>query len=442
MSRFFAELEFDPTLPALIEMQEGKKVTVLTGYNNSGKSAYLKKMAENEQVLYLGPNRFYSFHFMPLFNHDENELVNIRNNMHNQKAAQYSNFEGLFYDTNRALTRLTDERRRRLFDVFEDLFGQPISVKPEFEDNEFSNRYVNIAGDSLSVTSTGTRLFLGVLAALMDERFRVVALDEPELGLSPALQAKLAPIVIGRQRDAELFPHNPHFFITTHSHAFLDKQIPTNNFVVSRSGNMINARRCASKQEIIDIQFRMLGNDLGSLFLPDAIIFVEGDTDKLFIQKVIQLALPDQRIVVESCGGDIAARLNLWSSAIGDLQAGPYRNRTFVIADSVMQSGLERVMTRLAIPKTSVVQWDENGIEYLYPTSSLGEVFGARIESSDELMIVGDHVTAHGITKTKMQLATEVVSKMPGATELSQQIHLKLLNPLRAAILPDDNRRP
>lgn len=438
MPRFFTELDFKPTLPELMQMQEGQKVTILTGYNNSGKSAYLKKMAESDQVLYLGPNRFYSFHYMQLFNHDENEIINFRNNMHNVRNSQYSNFEGSFYDTGRALTRLTDDRRRKLFDVFKELFGVPISVKPEFENNEFSNRYVDIAGDSLSVTSSGTRLFLGVLAALMDERFRVVALDEPELGLSPMLQSKLAPILIGRQRDTELFPHNPHFFITTHSHAFLDKQVPTNNFIVSRSGNLIQARRCVDKQELIDIQFRMLGNDLSNLFLPDAIVFVEGETDKMFLRKVLQTALPDRKIVVESCNGDIAARLNSWSSVIGDLQTGPYRNRTFVVADSVMQSGLERVINRLGIPPSSVIRWNANGIEYLYPTALLSLVFEAQVANQNELTIDGDRVSAHGITKTKMELATEVVSRIAQDTTYLPEIHDKLILPLQAAILPDE----
>jgi predicted ATPase len=435
--KFFDELTFDPTLGDLMQMQEGRKVTILTGYNNSGKSAYLKKMADNEQVLYLGPNRFYSFHYMNLFHYDEHELVNFRNNMHSQRRAQYSNFEGSFYDTNRALTRLTDDRRRQLFDVFEELFGLPMSVKPEFENNEFSNRYVDIDGDSLSVTSSGTRLFLGVLAALMDERFRVVALDEPELGLSPMLQTKLAPIIIERDRDEQLFPHNPHFFITTHSHAFLDKQNPTNNFIVSRSGNTIQARRCADKQELIDIQFRMLGNDLGNLFLPDAIVFVEGETDKLYLQKVLQLAFPGKKIVVESCSSDIAGRLNAWSSALGDLQTGPYRGRTFVVADSVMQSGLERVIKRLGIPGGSVVRWDENGIEYLYPTNLLSGIFGAQIQSTKELVIEGDRVSAHGVTKTKMDLAMAVVSQITPETQFPEEIANKLVDPLRKAILPD-----
>lgn len=418
-------------------MQQGQKVTVLTGYNNSGKSAYLKKMAEHDKVLYLGPNRFYSFHFMSLFNHDENEMNNFRNNMNNARNSQYSNFESSFYDTNRALTRLTNQRRQKLFEVFEDIFGVTISVKPEFEDNEFSNRYVDIDGDSLSVTSSGTRLFLGVIAALMDERFQAVALDEPELGLSPVLQTKLAPLIIARERDDELFPHNPHFFITTHSHTFLDKQNPSNNFVVSREGNKIQANACKNKQELIDIHFRMLGNDLGNLYLPDAIVFVEGETDKIYLQRVLRASFPNRNIVVESCGGDIAARLNSWSSALGDLQMGPYRNRTFVVADSVMQSGLLRLISRLGIPDENVARWDANGIEYVYPPALLGQIFGARVATTNELTITGDRVTAHAVTKTKMELAQALSAQITSSTEFPEEVLAKLVRPLRNAILPD-----
>jgi hypothetical protein len=160
----------------------------------------------------------------------------------------------------------------------------------------------------------------------------------------------------------------------------------------------------------------MLGNDLGNLFLPDAIAFVEGATDNLYLHKILQLRFPDHKIVVESCSGDIAYRLNTWSKAIGDLQSGPYRSRTFVVADSVMQSGLERLIAKLGIPDASVVRWDENGIEYLYPPEILSRVFGARVESAKELIISGDRVSAHGVSLTKMELASAVVSHVSAET--------------------------
>jgi len=158
MPRTFGELTFDPTIEQLQEMQQGRNVTILTGSNNSGKSAYLKKFGEYDKVLYMGPNRFYSFHHMTLYNYDPQELSNIRRSMHSHRDAQFSNFEGLFYDTNRALAQLTNERRNKLFEVFTDLFGLPISVEPEIPNNDFSQRYIKVNDESLSVTSTGTRL--------------------------------------------------------------------------------------------------------------------------------------------------------------------------------------------------------------------------------------------------------------------------------------------
>ena len=222
MPRLFDELAFSPSVGELLTSQEGKHVTVLTGLNNTGKSAYLKKMSLDRTKLYIGVNRFYSFHHMSLYSHNERELDDWYANMSSTVRSQYNNFEGSFFNTNTALSRLNDFRREQLFRVFKNLFGQPISVEAEFPDNQFSNKYINVDGESLSVTSSGTRLFLGVLAALMDERFSVVALDEPELGLSPTLQSRLAHIVVERKYGEEL-PSSPSLCIE-HTFPYLSRQ--------------------------------------------------------------------------------------------------------------------------------------------------------------------------------------------------------------------------
>jgi hypothetical protein len=95
--------------------------------------------------------------------------------------------------------------------TFHESFGLKIEVKPENPDNELSNRYIDVDRDSLSVTSSGTRLFLSLLAALMDSRFATVAIDEPELGLSPPLQRRRSEIPVRGQRKAGLSPHTSGF---------------------------------------------------------------------------------------------------------------------------------------------------------------------------------------------------------------------------------------
>ncbi len=162
-----------------------------------------------------------------------------------------------------------------------------------------------------------------------------VAIDEPELGLSPSLQRRLADIVIGGNEKEALFPHNPNIILSTHSHLFLDREVPTNNLVVSKDGNLISAKQCTEFLELHDIQFRLLGNDLSQLFLPDAVCFVEGETDQIYLETVLKLHLPRLRAVIQSCNGDIAKRLAYWASTLGDIQLSPYRTRTFVVYDSV-----------------------------------------------------------------------------------------------------------
>jgi len=371
MPKTFSELAFSPSMNEIIASQASSRVTILTGGNNSGKSAYLKKTIQDRSKLYIGVNRFYSFHHLPPHTENTGELDNFYVNQVNTQSQQYSNFEGSFFNAQNAITRLSNERRKLLFDTFEQLFGVTAAVEAEDPDNDFSNRYVSIGGDSLSITSSGTRLFLGILAALMDERFSSVAIDEPELGLSPTLQRRLANIIVGGEGRDELFPHKPHVVLSTHSHLFLDRNVPTNNWVVAKSGNLITAKPCNGFSELHDIQFRLLGNELSHLFLPDSILFVEGVTDKLYLDKIMSLHLAQYKIIIEACQGDIAKRLNYWASSLGDMQVSPYRARTIVVYDSVKQAGIERICASIGLPSQNMVEWTGNGIEYLYPSDIL-----------------------------------------------------------------------
>lgn len=434
MPTTFNELAFSPSVNEVLDQQRGRGITVFTGRNNSGKSAYLKKMSVDRSKLYIGVNRFYSFHHLPLYQKNDLELDNWFSSMSMQSVQPYTNFEGSFFNFNTAITRLTDSRRATLFEVFEEIFGQRADVQSEAPENVFSNRFVAIDGESLSVTSSGTRLFLGILAALMDERFSVVAIDEPELGLSPVLQAKLAKVIVGKDGAERLLPHNPHIVISTHSHNFLDKINPTNNLVVNRRGNLITAERCSGLRELNEIQFRLLGNDLGSLFLPDAVLLVEGDTDKLYMSRVLELLLPNYRFVIESCGGDIAARLQYWAAMTGDFQVSPYRQRTFVVYDSIKQAGLERICNRLGIPHEHRIEWSGNGIEFLYPPSLLSMIYRSPITDAATLNISGDRVSAGEVEYTKMELARMVAGMVGLDTALPEELGNKLIAPLRNAL--------
>jgi predicted ATPase len=419
----------------LLESQAESRITILTGSNNCGKSAYLKKAVTDRSNLYIGVNRFYSFHHMPLYTDNRHELDSWYNDHQSSYQREWQNTENSHFNTQTALTRLTNDQRALLFEVFNELFDTRIEVKPEDPDNEFSNRYISIGGDSLSVTSSGTRLFLGLLAALMDERFSAVAIDEPELGLSPTLQRKLADIIIRGVNRSRLLPHNPRIILSTHSHLFLDRTTPSNNWIVSKEGNLIRASQCRNLTELHEIQFKLLGNDLGELLLPDAVMFVEGPTDKEYLEKIILLKLPNPRIVIEACGGNIAERLNYWGSSLGDMQISPYRLRTFIVYDRVKQAGLERVCDRLGVPAGHRVEWAGNGIEYVYPLQALSAIYKAQLSAHSELSIADDYVSFGEIGYKKAELCRMVCSITNEESALPAELCTKLLNPLRDALL-------
>lgn len=432
MARTFEELAFSPTVQEIISSRPDSFVTILTGGNNSGKSAYLKKTITNRQFLYIGVNRFYSFHHLPLYNEQLGELDDWFRNQNNATRQSFQNFEGSYFNCSRAITRLSNLRRKVLFDTFYELFGIQVGVFPEDPSNDFSNRFISVGGESLSVTSSGTRLFLGILAALMDDRFSSVAIDEPELGLSPTLQKRLADIIVRNHKRETLFPHTPHILLSTHSHLFLDRANPSNNFVVSKSGNLITAKSCASVSELHDIQFRLLGNELSELFLPDAVIFVEGETDKIYLERVLAMQLSASRIVIEACEGDIAKRLSFWASSLGDMQLSPYRTRTLVVYDSVKQTGIERVCTRVGLPRQNMIEWKGNGIEFVYPKSLLASIYRKSDLSPDELTIDKDHIIYGDLSYKKMELCKLIINSLTPSTSLPDELTEKLLQPLRS----------
>ena len=433
MPRFFSDLAFSPSINEIVPREPVGSLTIFTGGNNSGKSAYLKKVIEDPSKLYLGVNRFYTFHYLALKQDNSQEPAQWYDNMKQQAANQhYGNFENTFFNFASAIPALNDKKRKVLFDVFEEMFGLPISVHLEEPDNEFSNRYISVEGDSLGVTSSGTRLFLGLLAALMDTRFSTVAIDEPELGLAPSLQRKFADIVVRGYRKDELLPHNPNILLSTHSHLFLDRVNPANNRVVSKSGNLITSVACSGFSELHDIQFRLLGNDLSELFLPEVVMFVEGETDKLFLEKVITLHCPKVRVAVQQCGGEIATRLSYWAQSLGDMQLSPYRNRTLVIIDKVKQAGIERACDTAGLPQQSRIEWIENGIEYYYPDDLISETYRKPGLSARELIIDHDDVSYDGISYKKMTLCRMVCERMNIGTPINEEVKAKLLAPLFA----------
>ena len=197
---------------------------------------------------------------------------------------------------------------------------------------------------------------------------------------------------------------------------------------MSRVDSAIGLRRLATIQDLSGLQFLLLGNRLETLFLPSAIILVEGQSDHVFITRVLALRYPGSLTSVVQCGGDgrMPEILATARTLLGDIQRSPYHNRIFCILDAEHGRTLRDQLVRAGVSGENIVVWAGNGIEFVYPEDALRELFGA----AKGLVIQDDNVTLNGVSKRKKELAELVSAYLTDATHHRTELQEKLLEPL------------
>ena len=206
MSYMKNELEFLPPLNDFRTARTDKPLTVFAGANNSGKSLVLKwlKHTVGRSAYMIGTNRFYHvYHFSSAFS-DPREIDSYESQFNSQFREEQYNYEQNYIDLNKIIIGLNNTRRNALFSLCGELIGSKFLLKRVDEDNDLSVSYIDVDGQNLSVSSTGTRLLMTVLGICMDERFTTILIDEPELGLRK-IQHAFAVIFGGLQRASSIF---------------------------------------------------------------------------------------------------------------------------------------------------------------------------------------------------------------------------------------------
>ena len=318
------DVEFTPSVEEFREARDGKQTTVLSGPNNSGKTLLLKQLFfQYGQGSYLvACNRFSHVDILNTRKVDEYEHRRYYDNFSQQYYMSQQNSEDNELKLEQILTSLKNGQREKLFALCKELLGNTFSLQRTERENDFSPFYVDMDGENLRYGSSGTRLLLTLLGILLDERFTVVLIDEPEIGLSPRIQAVLSRFLYDEERRLTFCPHIRQLFVATHSHLFLDRHVMGNNHEVT-------VRPIMAVAEYHQLQFNMLGNEMEAIFMPAAIVIVEGDSDHTFLAKVLQLHIPNRKVaVVRASGeGEVRNKLYFFKEAFGDLAASPYRNR-------------------------------------------------------------------------------------------------------------------
>jgi predicted ATPase len=430
------DLEFVPSLQLFGQARAAAAYTVLAGPNNSGKSLTLRwlKSTMGRSAYFVGTNRFYHVYHLATGLRDSNELDQFENSFQSHFNDESHNHEQNVFDLGRILQGLKDARRDQLFELCGSLIGSKFSLQKVESGNDLSPRYIDMDGQNLSVGSTGTRLLMTVLGLCMDDRFNTILIDEPELGLSPKVQAALSEFFQDAAQRKKYFPHLARVLVASHSNLFLARSDITSNYIVTKEGRKISLNRVQAIQDFHKLQFNLLGNTLESMFFPSAIVIVEGKTDFAYLDRVIALRMPGRRVTVIPSGGDVKKKVYALKETFGDFERSPFRSRVFVVLDKVHQPGLSDELSRMGVLPENIVVWPKNGIEFYYPATIMQSIFSCAHDDLANIQISGDMVTLNGIPKTKNDLATEVIRHLADSVVFPEELESQLLSPLRKSI--------
>lgn len=146
--------------------------------------------------------------------------------------------------------------------------------------------YISMHGNRLPLDSYGTGIHQLIIlcSALVINTNKIVCIEEPEVYLHPELQRMFLQFLIEETDNI--------YFITTHSNVFIDfnEHIQVNH--VTHNGNATKIQQILeleSSKEILDD----LGYKNSDLLQSNGIIWVEGPSDRIYLNKWISLLTED-----------------------------------------------------------------------------------------------------------------------------------------------------
>lgn len=412
-------------LPSGMELPEGDLV-VLVGSNNSGKSAILQYINIHsdlrDQADYVSPRRFDLSNEVAIALNQDQELQNAWNQ---RKDTNPAIAELTAPDPIRELVSLPNDARAKILQWHNRYFGELV-VQRSRSDNDYAAPRVTIDGRLATQQGSGSRAVLSVLCSLLHPARPVVLVDEPEIGIEPQVQKRLAELIRRVAAGTDGLQKKT-VYVATHSHLFLDKVNLGNNWIVTKDATgYARVRRMIAPEELHSTIYRLLGNSPDDLFFPDNILVVEGPSDQVFLRRLFALRGAGGVAVHFAEGdGSIAMALPSIEQMLKTLAYVPwYRERMCVLVDGDVPAGrVSEWRQYLGDNGTRVRVLPRNGIEYYYPASLLCEVCGVeenlRMESIDAFLaaIRGGARRARlgAFIGSKRQLAQEIESRLTRA---------------------------
>lgn len=417
-----------------VQSMRDSEYAVLVGRNNCGKSFLLKTLTTvwGQNCSYLGPARYQNFNVLGNYTLNRNRRNERWSNFLSHWNQQHQNLDNSPINLQQAISELSDAQRDTLVEIVRILLGVTLEIRYTVEGNSMSQQYISVAGHNISFTSSGFRLIATLVTSLLDTDYDTFLIDEPELGISPEAQGVFAEFLFDRSHRARYFPHIKTLVLATHSTVFLDRGSIKNNYTVEKHGDEISVRALQTQAELNRVHFFLLGNRFETLYLPSAIVLVEGKCDHRFIERLLTLRYPYAQFSVIPANSDsrIKEVLTIARSLLTDIQRSPYHDRIFVVLDAVHSASMPQQLVEMGLPVENIVKWPKNGIEYYYPPTLLDRVFGAGLE----ITIDGDRISRNGMEYSKGDLVEKIVSMLEVATPMNDDLEALFLAKVGAKV--------
>lgn len=414
------EIQYVGTTEREFRERTDSRLSVLSGTNNSGKSLILKGLFTHfgETAYLCGTNRYYSIQHFSTYQEQPKYVSDTWRNIKVQIADEQHNNDPIVMTFQDVFVRMSDSERDILYEMCSECLGEDVKLSFEQPGNTLSRSFLMIGSTPLAQCSSGSRMLIHLLSVLVSKRFEYVLIDEPELGLTPRIQNKIQELLC--DPESPCFAHLKHIYVATHSHIFLNRRRLADNFLVERSGATILVKQLQGVGEFRDLQFAQLGNSFEQLQLPSGFIIVEGNTDYQYLDRLIRLRCPNNRINVINANGDgqVKKKLHDLIEVIGNLCTSPYSDRVLVILDITHSPGLTSDLQKKGLNEKDVVVWNKNGIEYYYPDSLLQNIYNDDSLNASKLNMDNDIISYNGISKKKAELCDEITSQMNGTEAL------------------------
>ncbi|MBH2007448.1 AAA family ATPase [Candidatus Saccharibacteria bacterium] len=186
-----------------------------------------------------------------------------------------------------------------------------LNASVSVQDNADEDHYFDMADRSQGFKQfVSLLLSISISSASGDTKDHLILIDEPEVHLHPSgVRFMLEELL-------EIGKHN-YLFISTHSNFMLDRDTKERHYLLTKDkNNLTTANQITTDEDINDDEVLQtaFGINVISDFLSPHKLLVEGETDKILLQKALSLLKKDHDVLITNgTGANIVATASLLS---------------------------------------------------------------------------------------------------------------------------------